>query len=88
MADKDNYINYSKLSINAQIVFKNIENILNRHLTKELKITKEDISYECNMSIPGVKVALRELKNKGYIVSKNNNSPIIRIGDKYEYKEV
>lgn len=51
-----------------------------------MKITKEDLAYETAMSIPGVKVALRELKNKGYIESKNNNSPILRVGELYEFK--
>jgi predicted transcriptional regulator len=82
----DPYIKYSSLSVNAQRVFAHIELILMRYNTKELKITKEDLSYECVMSIAGVKVSLRELKEKGYIVSKNSNSSIVHVGELYEYK--
>ena len=84
----DQYVKHNSLSINAQRVFAIIELILLRYNTKEFKITKEDIAYETTMSIPGVKVALRELKEKGYIKTKNNNSPIMRVGELYESKEV
>lgn len=83
---EDEYYSYSDLSLNAQIIFVNIEHILWRNMTNELKITKEDLAWECNMSIPGIKVALRELKKSGYIESKNNNSPIIKVGEWYKYK--
>jgi len=77
---------FTQLAFNSQRVFVGIERILLRHLTKELKITKEDIAWECEMSITGVKVALRELKETGYVIAKNPNSPVLRIGEEYEYK--
>jgi hypothetical protein len=82
----DPYVKYSSLSVNAQITFTAIEQILMRYTTKELKITKEVLSWETSMSIPGVKVALRLLKETGYIKSKNSNSPILRVGELYEDK--
>jgi DNA-binding GntR family transcriptional regulator len=86
MRKKELYTNFSDLSINAQIVFATIELILDRYLVKEMHITKEDLALETAMSIPSIKVSLRELKNEGYVISKNSNSPIIRIGELYEYK--
>lgn len=64
-----------------------IEQLLDRYLTKELAITKEVMAHELTLSIPAVKKALRELKQKGYIKAKNANSPIISIGEYYQYKE-
>lgn len=79
--------NFENLSANAQRVFVNIERILWRYRAKEMKITKEDLAWECVMSIPGIKVALRELKDKGFIKSKNNNSPILSINEEHEWKD-
>ena len=82
----DPYVKYSSLHRNSQRLFAIIELILMRYNVKEMWITKEVLAWESVMSIPSVKVALRELKNKGYIEAKNKNSPILRVGDRYSYK--
>lgn len=81
------YIDFLKLSFNAKLLFIRIEEILFRYQKEEMHITKEDLAWECNWSTPKVKTFLRELKQAGYIESKNPNSPIIRIGKKYKYRE-
>lgn len=89
LQEQDTHHDYRLLSLNAQKVFSVIEEIMGRYLVDEMWITKEDIALELGISIPGVKVALRELKKFKYIESKNENSPIIRIGDIYkrQFKE-
>lgn len=82
----DPYVKFSTLHRNSQRVFAVIELILMRYNVEEMWITKEDLAWEVGMSVPSVKVALRELKKTGYIEAKNKNSPVLRIGDLYKYK--
>ena len=81
------FINYSSLSINAQRIFVHIERRMWVEEKEEIYITKEDLAWECTVSVPGVKVALRELKNAGYIVPRNKNSCWLKIGEEYAYRE-
>ena len=39
------------------------------------------MAWDLGMSIPNVKIGLRELKKKGFIVRKNHNSPKVKIGE-------
>ena len=78
-------IDYTELAPASQRVFMEIEAILGRYSKEEMNITKEDLAYHCMMSKTTVRNALGELKKTGYIVNKNNNSPIMRIGEEYKY---
>ena len=80
-------VDFTELSFLAQRIFVIVEQELYRNSTTELHISKHTIAYLGVMSIPNVKIGLRELKQKGYIISKNSNSSIIRVGEEYAYKE-
>lgn len=80
------YVDFSELSLNAQRIFVFIERKMVRENTTEVKASKAEIASNLIMSIPTVKIALRELKNTGYILPKNNNSPIVMVGEQYAFK--
>ena len=72
------FVDFTELSLNAQILYTNIEREMWIHNSKELYLTKEYLGWICVMSVPGIKVALRELKQKGYIIARNKNSCYLR----------
>lgn len=80
------FVDFSRLSINAQRLFVHIERRVYLN-GGEARINKEDMMWDTCMSWAGVKVALRELKKTGYVISRNDNSCYLRIGEQYAYKE-
>ena len=76
---------WTELKAHSQRVFVEIETILDRYNCLEMSIVKEDLAYDCMMSKASIRTALAELKSTGYIITKNENSPIMRIGDPYKY---
>jgi predicted transcriptional regulator len=79
------FVDFSELSLKAQRIFVCIEKILFSRLATEYKVTKEELAFRLQMSVENVKLGLRELKKAEYIIPKNPNSSILRIGDKYKY---
>lgn len=76
--------NYSDLSGIAQRAFCIIEKRILSELNEESYITKEDLAWELQASIPNVKLGLRELKKTGYVISRDVNSSWLRIGEEYK----
>lgn len=77
---------YRELSVNAQRMFVTIERILWFTGKDSYKITKEDLAINMSVSIPTVKVALRELKKKGFVVADPEEETILSIGPTHKYK--
>lgn len=76
-------IDYAKLSGIAQRIFCAIEKEILIEQQEEVYITKEDLAWELQTSIPNIKLGLRELKKTGYIIPRNKNSSWLRIGKEY-----
>ena len=83
-----NYVDFSELSVNAQRIFVFIERQMFINNVKEIKITKTEIAGNLVLSVANVKLGLRELKDKDYIIPKNDNSPIVKIGAQYEFRSI
>jgi len=83
MSLKQEITNYSDLSGIAQRAFCIIDRRTHSELKEYVYVTKEDLSWELQTSIPNVKLALRELKETGYVVPKNKNSCWLRVGEEY-----
>ncbi len=77
------YKTYSSLSGIAQRAFCVIENKTISEMKEEVYITKEDLAWELQMSIPNVKLAVRELKRNKFISPRNINSSWVRIAEEH-----
>lgn len=83
MQKTSKFVDFSELSGNAQRAFCIIEKCVLSELQEEIYITKEILAWDLQLSIPSVKLALRELKEAGYIIPRNENSSWVRIGEDY-----
>lgn len=83
----EEYTDFSELTVVAQRIFVLIERELYSHNVKEIHLTKLYIAWRLGMSIPNVKLGLRLLKEKKYIIPKNKNSSVVRVNEIYAYKE-
>ncbi len=82
----DDYVDYTELSKDAQIMFVYIERRIHGGMKEYFRVPKLEMQFWLSMSRTVVKNALRELKSKGYIVSKNPNSNLLKVGEQYKYK--
>ena len=82
----DIFVDFSELSVTAQRIFVYVEKELFSNNTKEVHVSKAEMAWALAISIPNVKVALRELKNSKYLIPKNRNSPILSVNVIYAYR--